>query len=400
MLFWGLMETLDSRYQIRTAFRRKTRRDEKGGRWFYSSYVNFTRALVRHLPRFEGETIWAVNRYDAAREIPPEARWYYLCEFGKPTDGDAKKDFIRNMKEHFAFQPEEKAGFPLQSFTSCDADVAYLLNRLLPASLAETDLLYSFLQQTSPEILWVADQWGSENLLLQVARTFTIPAHQVQHGVLHRFFPFSPLYSDRFWVWGDFWKRALPEREREKVQVVNPGLALSPAKACPEGLAKKTILFLTSPIHLGILWNRDMVLQEFVRLLEGLLGNGHAALVRVHPAEALEFWRNPVERKFGRIPPGVSFSKEEPLTEVLEKTDLAVMFFSTVFLNCLASGIPVMALRWYPHIWMEPLAHEGLIHMGQDIGEVLNWVDTARRAPGGKMKAEKLLAPNPPGENR
>jgi hypothetical protein len=391
--FWESLETLDRSYHIRSTFLRHHRQTMPGGRWFYSSYVNFTRALARHWAFLSAPARWVVNRLDAARDIPAGAGWSYLWDFGSPSGKKEKEEVIGQVGRSFSALPGEKDGFPLRGFASSSSGVSYLLHRLLPANLAEIDLVYSFLEKALPEEVWVADQWGSEGILCQAAGNLGVPVHQVQHGALHRFFAFSPVYSGRFRVWGEFWRNVLPPSERGKAEVFNPGLSTLPGKRCKKGSAEKTVLFLTSPLHRGILWNADAVLDEFVRLMADLRERGHRIVVRIHPAEAVEFWSVPLKEKFGTLPPEIRFSKEEPLSAILEEADLAIMFFSTVFLDCLASGIPVIALGWYPHIWQKPIESRGIVHFARSLAEVSSLVDSTPNPVRGQPLKEFLVQP-------
>jgi hypothetical protein len=392
-IFWETVETLDGGYRVRSALLRRRKQTSPGGRWFYSSYVNCTRSLARHWPSPPDPGRWVVNRHEAARDIPPGAGWSYLWDFGKPSGKKDKKEAIHQVRHFFSTLPAEKEDFPFRGFISSSSDISYLLHRLLPASLAEIDLLYSFLERAMPEEVWVADQWGSEGLLCQAARNLRIPVHQVQHGALHRFFPFSPVYSDRFRVWGEFWRNVLPLSERDKTEVFNPGMSALPLRKGRQAPPGKTVLFLTSPLALGVLWNADQVLHEFAKLVASLRERGHRVIVRIHPAETEEPWRTSLEDEFGAVPPEVRFSKEEPLSAVLEKTDLAVMYFSTVFLDCLAGGIPVIALGWYPHIWQKHIESRGIVHFARSLAEVWSLVDSTPKPEKGQPLKEFLDQP-------
>lgn len=94
----------------------------------------------------------------------------------------------------------------------------------------------------------------------------------------------------------------------------------------------------------------------------------------------------------GSLPPGLRFSKEGSLESVLRETDVAFMFFSTVFLNCVASGIPVIGLGWYPHIWQKPLEATGTVHFARSLSEAIDLAETAEVPRGEKNVVDEFIA--------
>ena len=69
-------------------------------------------------------------------------------------------------------------------------------------------------------------------------------------------------------------------------------------------------------------------------------------VVRCHPLE------NPadfVQRwlcRYGRMPSGLRISKGDSLDKLLSRTDVALMFRSTVMIDCVANKIPVIMPGW------------------------------------------------------
>lgn len=390
---WRLLENLDQRYTIRSAFRPAVQ-VPKGGRWFYSSYTNFTKILKCHLDGLSGETAWVVNQYSPRQGLPPDARWHYLWQFGGRASSQEKRQFLHVFQGYLRTVPREVEGFPLRVFLAGSGAVQYLFQRLLPFSLAEADLMEAFLDRSAAHEIWVADQWGSEGQLISLAGQKGIPVTQVQHGILHRWFAAAPVYADKFLVWGRFWQEVLGEPAKTKIEIFNPGLKALPSRRNGDHSGRKTVTFLTSPPHLGLLWNVEAMLDEIAALAQDLLQEGYAVLIRVHPSDRPEFWRQCLEEKRGFLPGQIRFSGEEPLEWVLQETDVAVMFFSTVFLNCLASGIPVIGLGWYPHIWQSHLRKAGIIRMARSMGEALKLVKSAGRPEAAPSLADFLAPPS------
>jgi hypothetical protein len=187
----------------------------------------------------------------------------------------------------------------------------------------------------------------------------------------------------------------LKASERQKVEIFNPGLEVAPVERQGEPSGKKQITILTSPANAGTLWNPEVTRREVSIFVKHLLDRGYKVLMRVHPGDQMAFWRRSLAGVIGSLPAEIRFSKGGPLGAVLRETDLAVMFFSTVFLNCLSSGIPVIGLGWYPHIWREPLERAGMIRFARSIDEALRMVNHFIEEPTHPLEMERLLAPNP-----
>jgi hypothetical protein len=385
------LEVVDDRYKLRSALWPEAS-VKKGGRWFYGSFINSIRILHRYLANLEGESSWVVNRFPAARGLEAGDRWHYLWQFGKPARRIEHERFLQEARKYLATLPSEIDNFPMEVFSASSVFMTYFFKRLLPLVLAEVDLMHVFLERSSPEELWVANQWGSEGGLIQVAKKLSIPVTQVQHGALHRYYPVAPIRTSRFFVWGQFWKDRLKASERGKVEVFNPGLDVVPVEHKRQSTGKKRITFLTAPIHAIMFWHPDAILREVSALVKDLVNNGYAVIMRLHPSDQIAPWRRALEEAIGSITSEVRFSKEESLASVLQETDLAVMFFSTVFLNCVAGGIPVIGLGWYPHIWQKPLEQSGMVHFAASVGEVVALADQLLQQPHNIKGTEQFLA--------
>jgi len=385
------LEVVDDRYKLRSAIWPEAS-VKKGGRWFYGSFVNSIRILHRYLANFKGESSWVINRFPAARGLKPGDHWHYLWQFGKPAPRVDHERFLQEARKYLGTLPSETNGFPMGVFTTSSVFMSYFFKRLLPLVLAEADLMHAFLERSSPQELWVANQWGSEGGLVQVARKLGIPVTQVQHGALHRYYPVASIHTNRFFVWGQFWKDRLKGSGEGKAEVFNPGLDVLPVERKRQSAGKKQITVLTTPIHEIMFWHPDTILREVSALVKDLLNNGYAVLMRLHPGDQITPWRRALEAATGSSSPEVRFSKEEPLASILQETDLAIMFFSTVFINCIASGIPVIGLGWYPHIWQGPLKQSGVVHFASSVAEVVEFANRLLQQPRNIMGTEQFLA--------
>jgi hypothetical protein len=68
------------------------------------------------------------------------------------------------------------------------------------------------------------------------------------------------------------------------------------------------------------------------------------------------------------------------------------MYISTVLLNCVASGIPVVALGWYPTVWRRALEQASVARFADSLAQAVEAL--TEPAPGGEAPSlDGLLAP-------
>jgi hypothetical protein len=373
-VIWTPIEVLDRRYTVRQRVWRHATPPPRGGIVCYSSYINYSRTLAKHAVHFDAPPHWVINNHSAQLGLPANVRTHWLWQFGA----------IRNdlsIARELRVQVQATDGLPSRAILESDSQVRDVFDKVLPLALAEIDLMDALLDQTKPDAVWVANQWGSEAALIQLARAKKIPVTQVQHGVLEQYYHAAPIYSDRFLVWGEFWKRAINPAEQSKVVVVNPGFEISQSARTHSGETQPRVTFFTTPAPIALFWNPSVALWETVTLLDTLNARGHAVTVRVHPADRIEAYQHAWREHCGRLPARVSFEKGGSLEPVLAKTDVAMMAFSTVFLNCLASGIPIISTGWYPFMWQAQLQAGGYIHLADSLAQAQASVDLPLSAP-------------------
>jgi hypothetical protein len=364
-LWFGPLEALDTRYLVRQ--RSVLRRPhDRGGIWYFSSYINYSRALARHTPRLESPPRWLVNGRSPRTGLPRGARSVPLWAFG-PTRTREHQATVRAARD------------------VADPVLSSLVRRHLVGLLAEIDLLESFLKQTGPAELWVANQWGSESAALQLAEREGIPTTQVQHGVLEQYYAFAPIRSSRFLVWGELWKTLLPGSEQDVVAVEDPGGWTAPGTGAPEH-----VTFFSQPLGRYPLVNAETFFREVIALLSSLRARGMKVMLRVHPQERVDDWI----REWDQWGVGLALpiANDAPLEETLHGTAVAITPLSTVMLPCIAQGIPVVTLGWYGSVWHDVLRESGSVSVAGSITEAVSLVEEAMQDGAMKRDASRFLA--------
>lgn len=336
--------------------RRRTTEFRSGGAWAFASYVNYARSLTSHLAA-RSDVRWLVNGYSGARGLPPGARASHLWDVGGLSPRARHREVTGEVLSHLR--------------TAIGVGASNLMAGTVRDALTEIDMFHAFIDTSHPEELWVANQWGSESALVQIARAARIPVTQVQHGVLEHYYRWAPIYTDRFLVWGEAWKECVPTEHRGQVEVVDPGIGAGDVPPRSRGrTAASTTVFTAPPIQ--PFWNPSVVYREFAHLARGVLRDPNATLLlRVHPLDRLRPWTTSVRKIDPEAERRLVVVAGGSLGETLARTRTAVLYRSTVFLSCLAAGIPVVALGWYRWVWDDLLEKIPAVALAQSIDDAI-----------------------------
>lgn len=343
---------------------------------FFSSYSNNTRTLRPFAGLMPEAPWWVLTNRSAKTEMSKgDKRWSWIWEWS--GEGRAGRDM------------EEGRGEPC---FPCDTDgTVRAWMGLSPswrtwrevefATVRNLTLCWeAYLEGARPSLVVMANQWGIEGWFAHVARRRGIPVLQVIHGVLGGYFyTQTPIVSDAMVVPGEFWRGLWPEEERSKIMVFNPpGYIDRVERTLTSGRPRLT--YFSWPLKMVSSYSFFELTDGLVGIFQRLLEKGRCEItIRAHPlenpADFMERW----SELYGEVPPGVRLSKAEPLRDVLACTDVALMFRSTVMLNCMAGGIPVIMPGWIDFGWNETLHDVPGIHLASDFEDLeatlLDWMD-------------------------
>ena len=353
-----VLEVVDLGYRARTTARWRRRR-AGGGRWCFSSYATFTRALALSPTRATAETRWLVNTFSARRALPEGADWRWLWRVPAPIDRAAHRNVLAAARDAVHLAPVNVERLPLRVLLPELTETETLTGRLLSHLLVEIDLLFGFVAAHRPEELWVANQWSSENLALQVARASGVPTGQVQHGLLEDHFGVAPVHSDRLLVWDKSSLALLSPQGRARAEVSGTragrndsqgaaGRSDSRGSDHQRGSSRAVTLF-TAAYGQFVLVNAEAMRRELVRLVAALVTRGHEVRLRLHPSDSERAWRHAFRRWTSLSSERVSFDRDASPSRVLASTGVAVMaHHSTLILDCIRQQVPVVVLNWLP----------------------------------------------------
>jgi hypothetical protein len=237
---------------------------------------------------------------------------------------------------------------------------------------------------------------GIDGWLASVARRRGIPVVQLLHGVLEGpFYTKRRIDADGFLVWGDFWKSLFLPTEQNRISVVAPKGLTRRARAGRRS-GRPRVTFFSWPFARIPFYNAAELVSGLAAIFQELLRADHCRLtIRTHPLESPTDFHRYIGEGSASLPKQVRFSQREPLDEILEETDIALMLRSTVMLDCAASGIPIIVLNWLDSDWTEALGDESGVHLAQgfsDLRQALHrWI--RRRPVLDTVSLERFIQP-------
>lgn len=368
---------------------------EPGGVTLFSSYLNNSRILRAVEPLVEGDSHWVVSNPPARDGAAGHrGRLHELWRFAEPEEPAMPGDPLRVVLEAEAGEPERRL---LEAWLRTSPICHYWLSAGQAAMARLTRCWSNYLDRARPRLLVVANQWGIEGWFLAEARRRGIPVAQMVHGVLSgRFYTGLPVLSDALVVSGDFWRDLWPPSERKRIHVHNLHELAEQPRAQDSGVGAlrpegsihsvpqeggggscRRLTHFSWPFDRLDFYPGQDLMAGFVDLFQELLEEGGCSLrVRAHPLENLSdltsFW----QQRHGKLPKGLELSQSEPLHEVLDTTEIAVMFRSTVMLDCFARGIPLLMPSWIDFSWKPQLRGITGVHLAEDFRDL---GDTLRR---------------------
>ena len=132
------------------------------------------------------------------------------------------------------------------------------------------------------------------------------------------------------------------------------------------------ILFLTAPYSVQEFFNEldlDEILQS---LLNVAAAHKTKLLVRVHPMESVDYYRAKIEKlgSGANASAEVQFSHGPGLEEAVRNACVAVTYCSTVFLDCLRAGVPIVSFGWHDFSFKQKIGDRRVFHYAQSLAKL------------------------------
>ena len=224
------------------------------------------------------------------------------------------------------------------------------------------------LEATHPEMIVVGNA-AFERPLLLLAKQAGIPTIMLQHGVVHPYYRVLDQPVDHFLVRGGFFRDCLGDALKRKATVLDVPDWTPPEQNRQRG---SDILFITSPVEVEARADFREVPEIISILLKKASECGARVVIRVHPTESVARYRAIVEQILETLDPKptVIFSHQTPMAPVLETAAVVVLFHSTVFLECLAAGVPMVSPGWHDFPFKDRYVEEDVFNFANDLEDL------------------------------
>ena len=377
-----LLERMDP-FHRRHAFRRNKQQWRHNDIWFYSTALTFTDIGLLYEPYFPRSLRFLVES--------PRTGGKPLHEIGRPYV--SLYDFADNEFVPAASELRTARGLIERHLTNAavtggekilrdlfvrSAFFQDFLGRHLPYGLFVTRVFERWLDVAQPAALVVGNP-VFEGPALTLAQRRGVPTLVLQHGVLGDFCQFVDPPADHYVVRGAFWRDFLAPPVRPRALVLNPP---EPGPATPQqSSSRRSILFLTSPYSMQEFWN-EADLDDILRSLVATAASERVELViRVHPLEQVAKYRVRLEALFDKTLDGVdvTFSQGSGLHSVLSRAAVAVTYSSTVFLDCIKLGVPIVSFDWHHFSYKRQIEEYGVFHFARSLAHLRELLSAALR---------------------
>lgn len=212
-----------------------------------------------------------------------------------------------------------------------------------------------YLETYAPRLVVMADSWGLDGWFTRVARRYDLTVLHLLHGAIGGdFYTNTSIEADGLVVWGEFWRDLWRADQHEKIVVTMPPGLFPRVRKRPA--SKRRLVFFSWDVTALAQYNQSELASGLMDVLHTLAQTSDMELtVRFHPAENPSDFVRRWRACYGALPGNLRLSKREPLNELIAETDVALMYRSTVLMNCLVNEIPVVMPGWIDFAWNEQL---------------------------------------------
>ena len=375
----------------------------RGGIWFYSTAYNYTKIGLQYEPYLPQKLNFLVEDPRTGgkrlRETGRESHWLYawsrISDIPSPSKVRSIGSRITRALAEVSLTPEEDA---LRTVLLNSEWWHLFLTRRLPFALFNNRALHRWRQAVLPEMIVIGNPGWERALLLQESAE-RVPIVLLQHGIMHWTYAVTDQPVDVFLLRGPFFQRTVNEKLRRKTVVHN--FPEPDTTASPQGSTeRKDILFITTPYDVPALFHRED-LRDILRSLLIVAHSTHRRLmIRVHPNERISAYEQAVAELQQELcfEAEVGYSQGPGVEEVFARSCVAVLHFSTMFLDCLRHGIPIVSFGWHWFPNKRQFEEEGIFQFASDLRSL---EDLVRQGIEGTLPVrsaglEEFLTPSQP----
>src|SRR5215831_3879742 len=393
------------RYISAMPARKNAQKAPRGGIWFYSTAYNCTKIGLEYEEYFPRKINFLIEDPSTGGKRLSELgrHSYVLYAWARASDIPSTSEVDR-ISDRIA---QAVASVPLTG----DEDVLraallrsewwdHFTKRILPFLILHERALQRWCDAVAPEMLVVGNA-GYERAVLQSQRAQRIPSLMLQHGIMHWVYAVADQPVTHFLIRGRFFLNLINDRLRSKTVICNYPQPVDPTLQA-RSRKRRGILFITMPYQVAPLFH----LADLREILGCLLQFSHDAdrplLIRVHPLERTSFYQRLVsdlQRELS-IRCDVVYSQGPGVEELLASSSVAILYFSTMFLDCLRHGIPIISLDWHSFPNKRHFRDAQIFHFASDLRDLEQLLRAAVDGglPSSCGSLSEFLAPTKPEE--
>ena len=354
--------------------RTKAKSAPTGGIWFYSTAYNYTKiALVyeQYLP--EKLNYLVEDPATGGRRLRELGHdWHQLYGWAAASDIPLPSE-VRSIGEQIT------AAVSAVSLSDTDNILRAVflksewwhlfLSRWLAFLIFNSRVLRRWYESVAPEMILVGNAAFERTLLLRDDVRGRVPMVMLQHGIMHWVYGVTDQPVDVFVLRGPFFRRVISDKLRSKTVLLNFPDEKPPRLASKSEETRDSILFITTPYDVPELFHPADLRDVLRSLLRVSHSSGRRLVIRVHPLEKVSSYQRAVaelEQELGHHA-DVGYSQGPGAEEVFGRSCVAVLHFSTMFLDCLRHGIPIVAFGWHWILYKRRFEEERIFNFASDL---------------------------------
>lgn len=387
------------------SWRKQASEAPRGGIWFYSLAYNYTKVGLQYEPHLPQKMSFLVEDPQTGgkrmREVGRAPYWLY--GWSRLSDIPSREEVRRAARQI----TDAAAGTRLTAEENELRTVLlngetwrHFVTRRLPFALFNNRALHRWHQAVRPEMIVVGNA-GDERCLLLREGVDRVPTVLLQHGIMHWTYGVTDEPVDVFLLRGPFFQRSVNARLRRKTVVYNFPEPESGSEKW-EKFERRDILFITTRYDVPVRFHPEDLRDILRSLLRVADSTGRRLMIRVHPLEQISEYEQIVcqLQQEPNLRCDVGYSQGPGADEVFARSSVAVLHFSTMFLNCLRHGIPIVSFGWHWFPNQRQFEEEKIFQFASDLRnfEELVVQGTEGKLPVRRDGIEEFLAPSRPQE--
>ena len=357
-------------FRKRNAFKRKTKPYQKNKTWFYTTAVTFTNiGLYYECCLSEPLNYLVENELAGGKPLHHMRRPFHsLYQFSRDNDAPTtseinhvKRSIINHINQVKLNSSEELVR---TLFIKSDWFSTFTA-KLLPKGLFFSALFKNWVETVKPSAVIVGNL-AFEGYALYQAKKHKIPSILLQHGTLGDTYTYFDHPVNYYIVRGQFWSEQLSTASQQRSLVVNP------VNLVKQNTQKKnSIVFLTIPFEMrempiGV--DFDSVIKM---VLTAMIGSKKKLIIRVHPLERIEDYRNKIASFIGNDEPvEIEYDQHTAIQKLLNISLAVIMLRSTVFLDCIQHEVPIISFDWHDHWFKKKISQHGVFYFAKNLKDL------------------------------